>query len=134
LFEHDLFRKQVPTFRDHALGIHAKASIVSNKLRVKFKVSVIDNACLVARAVRLMTNNEFSDGYNLIKDLPGSEFLIALRMLAERHAIINKLCDFRARQKAKDVDSIETLLTRAAERGDEEAKSLLAAGALEQRL
>jgi hypothetical protein len=115
------------------LGVHARASNVVTKVNIKFKVSVIENACLVARAVHLMTNNEFSEGYNLIKDLQGNEFLTALRMLAEQEAMIKKLCDFRERQKAKDTETIATLLTRAAEGGDAEAKSLLAAGALERR-
>jgi hypothetical protein len=115
------------------LGVHARASNVVSKVKIKFKVSVIENACLVARAVHLMTNNEFSEGYSLIKDLQGNEFLTALRMLAEQEAMIKKLCDFRERQKAKDTETIATLLTRAAEGGDAEAKSLLAAGALERR-
>lgn len=103
--------------------------MVSNG-RIKFKVSVIENACLVARAVHLMTNNEFSEGYNLIKDMQANEFLTALRMLWEQDAMIEKLCDFREKQGAKDTESIATLLTSAADRGDEEARSLLVTCAL----
>ncbi len=47
-------------------------------VRIRFKVNAIENACLVARAVRLMTHNEFAEGYNLIKDMHGKEFLTAL--------------------------------------------------------
>jgi hypothetical protein len=55
---------------------------VVGKVRVRFKVNVIDDACLVVRAIQLMTHSEFAEGYNLIKDMQGSEFLTALRMLA----------------------------------------------------
>jgi hypothetical protein len=79
-----------------------------------------------------MTNDRFPEGYKLIKDMEANEFLIALRMLAEQGAMIKKLCDFRERQKAEETESIAALLTRAAEGGDEEAKSLLATGALER--
>lgn len=105
---------------------------VISKVRIKFKVSVIENACLVARAIRLMTNDRFPEGYKLIKDMQANEFLIALRMLAEQGAMIKKLCEFRERQKARETESIAALLTRAAEGGDEEAISLLATGALER--
>ena len=104
------------------------------KVRIRFKVNVIDNACLVARATQLMTHSEFAEGYNLIKDMQGSEFLTALRMLAGREVMVKKLTDFKERHKVKQSDSIAALLTRAAEGGDEEAISLLAAGALERRL
>ena len=53
------------------------------KVRIMFKVNVIENACLVARAVHLMIHNGFPEGYNLIKDMEGSEFLTALRMLVD---------------------------------------------------
>lgn len=101
------------------------------KVRIRFKVNAIENACLVARAVRLMTNNEFAEGYNLIKDMQAQEFLTALRMLAEHEVMVKKLSDFRERHKAKESESIAALLTREAEGGNEEAISLLAAGALE---
>ncbi len=104
------------------------------KVRIKFKVKVIDNACLVARATHLMTHGKFTEGYNLIEDMQGSEFLTALRMLAEHEVMVKKFSDFRERYKAEDSESIAALLTRAAEGGDEEAISLLAAGALERRL
>ena len=110
----------------------ARQSNVVGKVRIKFKVSVIASACLVARAIHLMTNDRFPEGYKLIKDMEANEFLIALRMLAEQGAMIKKLCDFRERQKAEETESIAALLTRAAEGGDEEAKSLLATGALER--
>jgi hypothetical protein len=99
-----------------------KVSPVGSKVRIRFKVSVIENACLVARAVDLMTNDRFL------------EVLIALRMLAEHGVMIKKLCDFKERHKTKESESIAALLTRAAETGDEEAISLLAAGALERRV
>jgi esterase/lipase superfamily enzyme len=104
------------------------------KVRIKFQVNVIDNACLVARAIQLMTHGKFAEGYNLIEDMQGSEFLTALRMLAEHEVMVKKFSDFRERYKVEDSESIAALLTRAAEGGDEEAKSLLAAGALERRL
>ncbi|MGB6284786.1 MAG: hypothetical protein WBG18_10275, partial [Xanthobacteraceae bacterium] len=110
----------------------ARQSNVVGKVRIKFKVSVIASTCLVARAIHLMTNDRFPEGYKLIKDMEANEFLIALRILAEQGAMIKKLCDFRERQKAEETESIAALLTRAAEGGDEEAKSLLATGALER--
>ena len=58
-------------------------SNVVGKVRIKFKVSVIASACLVARAIHLMTTDRFPEGYKLIKDMEANEFLIALRMLAE---------------------------------------------------
>ena len=100
------------------------------KVRIKFKVEVIDNACLVARAAHLMTHDEFAEGYSLIRDMQGSDFLTALRMLAEQEVMVKKLSDF----KEKKSESVAALLTRAAEEGDEEAISLLAAGALERRV
>jgi hypothetical protein len=81
-----------------------------------------------------MTHGKFAEGYNLIDDMQGSEFLTALWMLAEHEVMVKKLSDFRERYKAEDSESIAALLTRAAEGGDEEAISLLAAGALERRL
>ena len=39
------------------------------KVRIRFKVNVIENACLIARAIHLMTHNEFAAGYKLIKDM-----------------------------------------------------------------
>ena len=54
------------------------------RVRIKFKIEVIDNACLVARAAHLMTHGEFAEGYSLIRDMQGSDFLTALRMLAEQ--------------------------------------------------
>ena len=109
-------------------------TVTVDKIRIRFKVNVIENACLVARAIQLMTHSEFADGYNLIKDMEGSEFLTALRMLAGREAMVKKLSDFKERQKAEQTESIAVLLTRAAEGGDQEAISLLAAGALEMRV
>jgi hypothetical protein len=81
-----------------------------------------------------MTHGKFAEGYNLIEDMQGSEFLTALRMLAEHEVMVRKLSDFRERCEAEDSESIAALLTRAAEGGDEEAISLLAAGALERRI
>lgn len=104
------------------------------KIRIKFKVNVIENACLIARAIQLMTHGEFAEGYNLIKDMQGGEFLTALRMLAGRQVMVKKLTDFKERHKAKQSESIAALLTREAEGGNEEAISLLAAGALETRV
>ena len=105
-----------------------------SKVRIKFKVNVIENARLVARAIQLMTYSDFAEGYNLIKDMQGSEFLTALRMLAGREAMVKKLTDFKERYKAKQSESIAVLLARAADGGDQEAISLLAAGALETRV
>jgi hypothetical protein len=107
---------------------------VINKIKIKFKVKVIDNACRVARAIHLMTDSRFAEGYNLIKEMQGGEFLTALRMLSEQEVMVKKLSDFRERQAANESQSIATLLLRAAEAGDEEAIDLLAAGALEKRI
>jgi hypothetical protein len=81
-----------------------------------------------------MTNDRFLEGYSLTRDMQANDFLIALRMRAEHGAMISELCDFKERHKTKETESIVDLLTRAAERGDEEAISLLAAGALETRV
>jgi uncharacterized Ntn-hydrolase superfamily protein len=107
---------------------------VVGKVRIRFKINVIEDACLVARAIQLMTHSEFAEGYNLIKDMQGSEFLTALRMLAGREVVVKKLSDFKERHKTKPSESIAVLLARAAEGGDQEAVSLLAAGALETRV
>jgi hypothetical protein len=107
---------------------------VVGKVTIRFKVNVIENACLVARAVHLMTHGGFAEGYNLIKDMEGSEFLTALRMLAGREVMVKKLSDFKESHKTKQSESIAALLTREAEGGNEEAISLLAAGALETRV
>jgi hypothetical protein len=48
---------------------------VVGKVGMRFKVNVIENARLVARAIHLMTHSGFAEGYNLIKDMEGSEFL-----------------------------------------------------------
>jgi hypothetical protein len=118
----------------HPISPQGKVSTLGSKVRIRFKVSVIENACLVGRAVDLMTNDRFLEGYSLIRDLQANDFLIALRMLAEHGVMIKKLCDFKERHKTKETESIAALLTRAAETGDEEAISLLAAGALERRV
>jgi hypothetical protein len=55
-------------------------------------------------------------------------------MLAEHEVMVKELSEFRERYKVEDSESIGVLLTRAAEGGDEEAISLLAAGASERRL
>jgi hypothetical protein len=107
---------------------------VVGKVRIKFKINVIENACLVARAIQLMTRSEFAEGYNLIKNMQGSDFLTALRMLAGRDIMVKKLSDFKDRHKTKQSESIAVLLAQAGEGGDQEAISLLAAGALETRV
>jgi esterase/lipase superfamily enzyme len=104
------------------------------KVRIKFKIEVIDNACLVARAAHLMTHGEFAEGYSLIKEIQGNDFLTALRMLAEQEAMVKKLSGFKEKHKGEKSESVAALLTRAAEEGDEEAISLLAAGAMERRV
>jgi len=76
------------------------------KVRIKFKVEVIDNACLVARAAHLMTHGEFAEGYSLIRDMQGSDFLTALRMLAEQEAMVKRLSDFREKHKGKKSESV----------------------------
>ena len=81
-----------------------------------------------------MTHSEFAEGYNLIKDMEGSEFLTAWRMLAGREVMVKKLSDFKESHKAKQSESIAVLLAQAADGGDQEAISLLAAGALETRV
>jgi hypothetical protein len=92
-----------------------KGSSLGSKVRIKFKVNVIQNACLVARAVDLMTNDRFLEGYSLIRDMQANDFLIALRMRAEHGAMIKKLCEFKERHKTKETESIAALLTRVAE-------------------
>jgi hypothetical protein len=72
--------------------------------------------------------------FRFLRPALGSEFLTALRMLAGREVMVKKLTDFKARHKAKQSESIAVLLARAAEGGDQEAISLLAAGALEMRV
>jgi hypothetical protein len=106
------------------------ASNVVGNVRIS-KVNAIENACLVARARQLITHSEFAEGYNLIKGMQGDEFLTALRMLAGREVMVKKLSDFKEKHKGEKSESVAGLLTRAAEEGDEEAISLLAAGALE---
>lgn len=64
------------------------------------------------------------------KDMQGSDFLTALHLLAEQEAMVKNLSDFKEKHKAKKCESIAALLTRAAEEGDEEAISLLAAAPL----
>jgi hypothetical protein len=119
----------------HALDFEREkargASNMVSKVKIKFRVNVVENACAIARARHLMTNDKFAEGYNLIKDMQGGDFLTALRMLVEHEALLKRLSDFRERHKAKGSESIAALLARAAEGGDEEAMSLLAASALE---
>jgi hypothetical protein len=107
---------------------------VIGNVRIKFKVNAIENACLVARAIQLMTHSEFAEGYNLIRDMQGDEFLTALCMLAGREVMVKKLSDFKEKHKGEKAESVAVLLTRVAEEGDMEAISLLAAGALEMRV
>ncbi|MFZ2080376.1 MAG: hypothetical protein WAV38_27755 [Xanthobacteraceae bacterium] len=73
------------------------------KVRIKFKIEVIDNACLVARAAHLMTHGEFAEGYSLIRDMQGSDFLTALRMLAEQEVMVKKLSDFKEKHKREKI-------------------------------
>jgi esterase/lipase superfamily enzyme len=131
-----LARRNWPTI----LQIHAHdferekargASNMVSKVKIKFRVNVVENACVIARARHLMTSDKFAEGYNLIKDMQGGDFLTALRMLVEHEALVKRLSDLRERHKAKGPESIAALLAQAAEGGDEEAMSLLADGALE---
>jgi hypothetical protein len=55
-------------------------------------------------------------------------------MLAEQEVMVKKLSDFKEKHKGKKSESVAALLTRAGEEGDEEAISLLAAGALERSI
>jgi hypothetical protein len=100
------------------------------KVRIKFKIEIIDNACLVARAAHLMTHGEFAEGYSLIRDMQGSDFLTALRMLAEQEAIVKKLSAFKEKHKGEKSESVAALLTRAAEEGDEEGNIFARCGCL----
>lgn len=104
------------------------------KVKIKFKVDAVEDACVVVRARHLMTNGKFTEGYDLIKDMQGGDFLTALQMLADHEGLVKRLSDFRERHKTKGSESIAALLARAAEGGDEEAMSLLAAGALERQV
>jgi hypothetical protein len=122
----------------HALDFEGEtargASNMVGKVKIKFKVDVVENACVVARARHLMTNGKFAEGYDLIKDMQGGDFLTALRMLVDHEALVKRLSEFRERHKTKGSESITALLARAAEGGDEEAMSLLAAGAPERHV
>jgi hypothetical protein len=122
----------------HALDFEGEtargASNMIGKVKIKFKVDVVENACVVARARHLMTNGKFAEGYDLIKDMQGGDFLTALRMLVDHEALVKRLSEFRERHKTKGSESITALLARAAEGGDEEAMSLLAAGAPERHV
>jgi|SRR6516165_2292813 len=104
------------------------------KVRIKFKVNVIDNACLVSRATHLMTHGKFAEGYNLIEDMQGSEFLTDLRMLAEYEVMIKKYLTSEKGIKRKILSRLRHCPRERPKGGDEEAISLLAAGALERRL
>src|SRR6516225_1026280 len=55
------------------------------KVRIKFKVEVIDNACLVARAAHLMTHGEFAEGYSLIRDMQGKDYLTSEKSIKGRN-------------------------------------------------
>jgi len=90
---------------------------VVGKVRIRFKINVIEDACLVARAIQLMTHSEFAEGYNLIKDMQGSEFLTALRMLAGREVMVKKLSDFKERHKTKPSESIGGIAGASGRRG-----------------
>ena len=102
--------------------------------KVKIKVDFVENACVIVRARHLMTDDKFAEGYDLIKDMQGGDFLTALRMLVNHEALVKRLSDLRERHKAKGSESIAALLARAAEGGDEEAMSLLAAGVPERQV
>jgi hypothetical protein len=119
---------------DFALDFDWEKARAASNMVGKVKIDVVENACVVARARHLMTNGEFAEGYNLIKDMQGGDFLTALRLLVEHEALVKRLCDFKERHKAKGSESIAALLARAAEGGDEEAMSLLAAGALDRQV
>jgi len=98
------------------------------KVRIKFKVNVIDNACLVSRATHLMTHGKFAEGYNLIEDMQGSEFLTDLRMLAEYEVMIKKYLTSEKGIKRKILSRLRQCPRERRKWGDEEAISLLAAG------
>jgi esterase/lipase superfamily enzyme len=119
---------------DFALDFDREKARGASNMVGKVKINVVENACVVARARHLMTNGKFAEGYNLIKDMQGGDFLTALRMLVEHEHLVKRLSDLRERHKAKGSESIAALLARAAEGGDEEAMSLLAAGALERQV
>jgi hypothetical protein len=119
---------------DFERGTARGASNMVGKVKIKLKVDVVENACVIARARHLMTNGKFADGYDLIKDMQGGDFLTALRMLVEHEALVKRLLDFTERHRTKGSESIAALLARAAEAGDEEAMSLLAAGAPERQV
>ena len=104
------------------------------KVRIKFKVNVIDNACLVSRATHLITHGKFAEGYKLIEDMQGSEFLTDLRMLAEYEVMIKKYLTSEKGIKRKILSRLRHCSRERPKGGDEEAISLLAAGALERRL
>jgi hypothetical protein len=53
---------------------------------------------------------------------------------SKAEAMVKRLSEFKEKHKGEKSESVAALLTRAAEEGDEEAISLLAAGALERRV
>jgi hypothetical protein len=63
-----------------------------------------------------MTHGEFAEGYSLIRDTQVSDFLTALRMLAEQGVMVKKLSDFKEKHKREKSESVAALLTRAAEK------------------
>jgi hypothetical protein len=94
--------------------------------------AVFERACLVARARRLMTSGQFRQGYKLIKDMQGLDFIAALQMLAEEEAAFKKVFQIRERYSAKEAEPTVRVLARAAKAGDGDAISLLGRGILDE--
>ena len=81
-----------------------------------------------------MTHGKFAEGYKLIEDMQGSEFLTDLRMPAEYEVMIKKYLTSEKGIKRKILSRLRHCPRERPKGGDEEAISLLAAGALERRL
>ena len=92
--------------------------------------AAFESAYLVARARRLMTNGQFTQGYKLIKDFPENDFIAALQLLAEEETTFLKVFQIRERYSTKETEPIARVLARAAKAGDVDAISLLGTGIL----
>jgi hypothetical protein len=75
-----------------------------------------------------MTHGKFAEGYKLIEDMQGSEFLTDLRMPAEYEVMIKKYLTSEKGIKRKILSRLRHCSREQPKGGDEEAISLLAAG------
>ena len=91
------------------------------------------DAMRISRAFRMMQEGvHFTEGYNLIADMTGKDFMAAAKLLEERDAMAKKILDIGKKHAAKDTDTFVDILRRAARAGDHQAIDLLADGVLEK--